>query len=148
MPPRRRPRKCGPAAVELPVDEGRGTVKPGDRKRVPTVGEAVAKAASLVDPSGSDWAVTALLESFEDDERPATAVDDLVGELGSTVGGVDPEGDSPAAAMAAASAIWLATNIDSAGNRELVLRESCRLGFGERIPNDVRDWLEAEHVEL
>lgn len=123
-------------------------MKPGDRQGIPTVAEAVTKAAALCDPQATDWAVTALLESFEDDDRPATAVEDLVGELGSTVGGVDPEGDSPAAAMTAAVAFWLATNIDAAGDRERVLRESARLGFGERIPDEVNAWLEAEGAAL
>ena len=121
-------------------------MKPGDRQGIPTVAEAVTRAAALCDPAAGDWAVTALLESFEDDDRPATAVEDLVGELGSTVGGVDPEGDSPAAAMTAAVAVWLSTNIDSAGDRERVLREAARLGFGDGVPTDVAEWLEAEGV--
>jgi len=122
-------------------------MKPGDRQGVPTVAEAVSAAASVVDPEQSDWAVTVLLESFEDDERPATSVEDLVGELGSTVGGLDPEGDSPAAAMTAAAAVWLATNIDAAGDRDRVLRESARLGFGDRMPANVSEWLTQEGVE-
>lgn len=121
-------------------------MKPGDRQGIPTVAEAVSKAAGLCDPEAADWAVTALLEIFEDDERPATAVDDLGAELASTVGGVDPEGDSPAAAMVAAAAIWLATNID-ADDRERVLRESARLSFGDHPPADVAEWLEAEGVK-
>ena len=121
-------------------------MKPGDRQGIPTVGEAVGKAAGVCDPGGADWAVTALVESFEDDDRPATAVEDLVGELGSTVGGVDPEGDSPAAAMTAAVAVWLATNVDQADDRERVLREAARLGFGDDAPPSVTQWLEAEGV--
>lgn len=123
-------------------------MKPGDRQGVPTVSEAVSAAASVVDPEQSDWTVTVLLESFEDDERPATAVDDLVGELGSTVGGLDPEGDSPAAAMTAAAAVWLATNIDAVGDRDRVLRESARLGFGDRMPDKIAEWLSEAGVEV
>ena len=52
--------------------------------------QVVSRAAAICDPAGSDIAVTALIESFEDDERPTTAVSDLAGELGSTVGGIDP----------------------------------------------------------
>lgn len=121
-------------------------MQPGDRKQIPTVAEAVTRAASLCDPAGGDWAVTALLESFEDDDRPATAVDDLVGELGSTVEGVDPEGDSPAAAMTAAAAVWLSTNFDSAEDRERVLREGARLRFGDGVPAHVAGWLAAAGV--
>jgi hypothetical protein len=122
-------------------------VKPGDRQGIPTVSEAVSKAAHVCDPAATDWAVTALLESFEDDDRPTTAVDDLAEELGSTVGGVDPEGDSPAAAMTAAAAFWLSTNIGAADDRERVLRESARLSFGHDTPADIADWLAAEGIE-
>jgi hypothetical protein len=121
-------------------------VKPGDRQGIPTVAEAVTRAAALCDPSAGDWAVTAMIESFEDDDRPTTAVEDLAGELGSTAEGVDPEGDSPAVAMTAAAAVWLSTNIDSADDRERVLREAARLGFGDGIPANVAAWLEAEGV--
>jgi hypothetical protein len=121
-------------------------VKPGDRQGVPTVAEAVSKAAAVCDPTGADWSVTAFLESFEDDDRPATAVEDLSGELGSTAAGVDPEGDSPAVLMAAAAAFWLATNIDAAEDRDRVLRESAKLAYGDAMPAGVDDWLEAQGV--
>ena len=119
-------------------------MRPGDRHEILTVSEAVSRAAAICDPDGADGAVTALVASFELDDRPATAVDDLAGVLGSTVGGVDPEGDSPAASVTAAVAFWIAANPDPGGNRERVLRESVRLGFGDKVPEDVTAWL-AEH---
>jgi hypothetical protein len=121
-------------------------VRPGDREQVLTVAETVRDAAAICDPGGSDWAVTALLESYEDDDRPATAVEDFPAELVSTAFGVDPEGDSPAAAMAAAVAAWLATNPGDgrADDRERVLREAARLRYHEHFPEHVSEWLHAE----
>ncbi len=123
-------------------------VKPADRQGIPTVAEAVAKAAALCDPAGHDDGVIAFLESFEDDTRPATAVEDLAGELGSTAGGIDPEGDSPAIEMTAATAFWLATNIDQAGDPQRALREAARLAYGEHPPQRLADWLAEQGVDV
>ncbi|HET9152943.1 MAG TPA: hypothetical protein VFN85_02365 [Solirubrobacterales bacterium] len=51
-------------------------MKPGNRETVPTVADVVREAAAICDPGGADAAVTALFESFEDDDRPATAAED------------------------------------------------------------------------
>jgi hypothetical protein len=123
-------------------------MRPGDRHEIPTVSEAVSRAAALCDPAAADGAVTALVASFELDDRPATAVDDLAGILGSTVGGVDPEGDSPAASVAAAVALWLAVNPADGDDRKRILRESVRLGFGDQVPPAVAEWLVIEGVEI
>lgn len=119
-------------------------MQPGDRKPIPTVSEAVSRAAVLCDPEGDDGVVTTLIRVFEDDDRPTTAVEELDEELRTSVEGVDPEGDSAPAQVTAAAALWLATNMDAADDRERVLRESVRLGFGEEPPEHVRLWLEAE----
>jgi hypothetical protein len=68
-------------------------VKPGNRETIPTISEAVREATAIVDPEGTDTAVIGFFESFEDDDRPTTAAEDLQGELLSTVQGIDPEGD-------------------------------------------------------
>jgi hypothetical protein len=52
-------------------------MKPGNRETVPTVADVVREAAAICDPGGADAAVTALFESFEDDDRFATAAEDL-----------------------------------------------------------------------
>lgn len=70
-------------------------MKPGTRETIPTVSEVVRDAAAICDPDGSETAVTALFTSFEDDDRPATAAEDLAGELLETVRGIDAEGDPP-----------------------------------------------------
>jgi hypothetical protein len=123
-------------------------MKPGSRETIPTISEVVREAAAIVDPEGADTAVTGLFESFEDDDRPTTAAEDLRGELLSTVQGIDPEGDDPAALAAAAAAIWLATNPSQADNGEHVLREGTRLVFEGNPPEPLAEWLAARGVEL
>ena len=123
-------------------------MKPGSRETIPTVSEVVREAAAICDPEGTETAVTGLFESFEDDDRPTTAVDDLAGELTSTVRGIDPEGDAPAALAAAAAAVWLATNPAQSGNGDHVLREGVRLVFEGQPPPALSDWLQARGVEV
>jgi hypothetical protein len=123
-------------------------VKPGDRTPIPTVSEVVRRAVALTDPAGEDVAVRAFEESYEDDDRPATAAEDLAGELGSVAGGIDPEGDSPAISVAAAAAFWLSTNFGQADDREHVLVEATRLGLGDPPPPDVEEWLSGQGVRV
>jgi len=92
--------------------------------------------------------VRALEESYEDDDRPATAAEDLGGELKSVAGGIDPEGDSPAVSVAAAAAFWLSTNFDQAHEREHVMVEATRLCLGDPPPPAVEEWLADQGVRV
>jgi hypothetical protein len=121
-------------------------VRPGDRERIPTVDEAVREGAALCDPNGDDAAVRGLIESFEDDERPVTAVEDFVETLTSVERGIDPDQDTPAAQMAVAAAIWLSTNPAQEHHRDHVLREAARLYFHGDPPPDVAEWLELNGI--
>jgi hypothetical protein len=123
-------------------------MKPGSRETIPTISEVVREAVAIVDPEGTETAVTGLFESFEDDDRPATAAEDLRGELLSTAEGIDPEGDAPAALAAVAAATWLATNPSQADNGDHVLREGVRLVFEGNPPEPLAEWLAARGVEL
>jgi hypothetical protein len=123
-------------------------MKPGSRETIPTISEVVREAAAICDPEGTDTAVTGLFESFEDDDRPTTAAEDLRGELLSSVRGIDPEGDNPAALAAAAAAVWLATNPSQADNGDHVLREGTRLVFEGDPPAPLAQWLTGRGVEL
>jgi hypothetical protein len=122
-------------------------MKPGDHERIPTVSEAVRDAVAICDSDGGEEGVTGLLESFEDDDRPATAAEDLLGELLSTARGIDPNGDQPAVAAAAATAAWLATNPAQADAGDHALREGVRLAFQGQPPEALREWLAARGVE-
>ena len=123
-------------------------MKPGNRETIPTISEAVREATAIVDPEGTDTAVIGFFESFEDDDRPATAAEDLRGELLSTVRGIDPEGDDPAALAAAAAAFWLSTNPGQADNGHHVLREGVRLVFEGNPPEPLAEWLAARGVDF
>lgn len=123
-------------------------MKPGSRETIPTISEVVREAAAICDPEGTDAAVTGLFESFEDDDRPTTAAEDLQGELLSTVRGIDSEGDNPAALAAAAAAVWLATNPSQADNGDHVLREGVRLVFEGSPPEPLAEWLAGRGVEI
>jgi hypothetical protein len=116
-------------------------MKPGNHERIPTVSEAVREAVAICDLNGTASGVTAFLESFEDDDRPATAVEDLLGELLSTARGIDPEGDEPAVAATAATAAWLATNPAQADAGDHALREGVRLAFEGRPPEPLLELL-------
>lgn len=122
-------------------------MRPGNRETIPTVAKVVRDAAALCDPDGEEPAITALVASFSDDDRPATAAEDLAEELLDTVRGIDPEGDDPAAAAAAAAAAWLATNPEQVENREHVLREGTRLVFAGDPPAPVSEWLAARGID-
>jgi hypothetical protein len=123
-------------------------VKPGNRETIPTISEAVREATAIVDPEGTDTAVLGFFESFEDDDRPTTAAEDLRGELMSTVRGIDPEGDDPAAMAAAAAAFWLATKPHQADNGDHVLREGVRLVFEGNPPEPLAEWLAVRGVDV
>jgi hypothetical protein len=117
-------------------------VRTGDRQPIPTVSEAVREAAAICDPNGDDAAVRGLIDSFEDDDRPVTAVGDFEETLASVERGIDPDQDTPAAQMTVAAAIWLSTNPDQEHHhREHVLREASRLYFHDEPPPDVAEWL-------
>jgi len=116
-------------------------MRPGDRTQIPTVAEVITKAAAICDPEGDDAAARGLIDSFEDDDRPVTAVEDLAGELTSVERGIDPDQDTPAAQMTVAAAVWLSTNPDQEHEGEHVLREAARLYFHADPPQDVADWL-------
>jgi hypothetical protein len=117
-------------------------MRTGDREPIPTVAEAVREAAAICDPNGGDAGVRGLIDSFEDDDRPVTAVEDFEDLLTSVERGIDPDQDTPAAQMAVAAAVWLSTNPDQEHHhREHVLREAARLYFHDEPPADVAEWL-------
>jgi hypothetical protein len=112
----------------------------------PSVSEVVARAAAICDPHGHDAAVAGVVERFEDDDRPATAVPDLAGVVRATLEEDGPQVIGPQVTMTAVAAAWLATNFEHATDRERVLRESSRAAFDGRPPADVSDWLAEQAV--
>jgi hypothetical protein len=113
-----------------------------------TVASVVKRAVALCDPEGTDDACTQLLLAYEDDDRPAVGlVDTLREELDSTVEGLDPEHDSAAAEVAAAVAHFLASKPTGGSDDEATIREAVRVHWGDDVPENVRDWLDAQGVE-
>jgi hypothetical protein len=106
-------------------------MRPGDREQIGSVAEVVREAAAIVDPDGADGAIAALVEIYEDDDRPATAVEDLLGTLMATAEGIDLEGDEGGVEVSAAAAAWLATNPGQARGHEQshVIREGVRIAY-------------------
>jgi hypothetical protein len=123
-------------------------MEPGSHERIPTVSEAVREATAIADPNGTETAVDALYDSFEDDDRPATAAENLAGELLETVRAIDPEEDEPAAWAAAAGAVWLATNPSQVDKGDHVLREGVRLVFDAKPPEPLAKWLEERGIKI
>ncbi|HYC80795.1 MAG TPA: hypothetical protein VEB65_03355 [Solirubrobacterales bacterium] len=123
-------------------------MRPGDHERIQPVSEAVREAAAITDPDGSDGAIAALVEIYEDDDRPATAVEDLLGTLLATAEGIDLEGDEGGVEVTAAAAAWLATNPAQANGheRDNVVREAVRLAYKGKPPEQVEAWLDGRGI--
>jgi hypothetical protein len=123
-------------------------MRPGDHERIYPVSEVVREAAAITDPNGSDDAITALVEIYEDDDRPSTAVEDLLGTLLATAEGIDLEGDDGGVEVTAAAAAWLAHNPAQASGheRDHVVREAVRMAYKGKPPEAVEAWLEGRGI--
>ena len=112
---------------------------------VPTVADVVRRAVALVDHEGSDDIARELQLVYEDDDRPAAGEgESLREELRGTLAGLDPEGDSGAAAVAAAVASFLATQPEGGSDGSATIREATRVEWHGEPPELVRSWL-ADH---
>jgi hypothetical protein len=121
-------------------------MRSGDHVRIPTVSEVVREATALADATGTETAVSALYDGFEDDDRPVSAVENLTRDLLSTVRAIDPEEDEPAAWAAAAGAVWIARHPREADKGDRVLREGVRLVFKGDPPEPLAGWLQARGI--
>jgi hypothetical protein len=120
----------------------------GSHVRIPTVSEVVREATAIADPEGTETAVKALYDGFEDDDRPATAAENLTRDLLNTVRAIDPEEDEPAAWAAAAAAVWLARHPSQVDKGDRVLREGVRRVFKGDPSEPLAEWLEARGIEV
>src|SRR4029079_6277683 len=79
---------------------------------------------------------------LQDDDRPSTAVEDLIGTLLATAEGIDLEGDEGGVEVTAAAAAWLATNPAEANGheRDHVVREGVRIAYKGKPPEQVEAW--------
>jgi hypothetical protein len=108
----------------------------------PTVAELVRRAAGIVDPSDTLARVGDLERWFEDDDEPARTVPNLERRIGGAVDEIDPEGEEPALAVAAAIVLYLATGPRrEPGDDTALLEQAVRFQFGDDPPEAVTDFL-------
>jgi hypothetical protein len=113
-----------------------------------TVSDVVRRAVALADPEGRDDIAPELLLAYEDDDRAVLGLGaDLWEELRTTVEGLDPEGDSGAAAVAAATAAFLSTQPEGGPDDAATIREAVRVAWGEHPPDHVAAWLQDHGIE-
>ena len=109
---------------------------------VPTVSDVLRRAVALVDAKDHDDTARELMLVYEDDDRPAVGEgESLREELRGTLQGLDPEGDSGAAAVAAAVAAFLATQPEGGSDGSATMREAVRVEWQGEPPEQVRAWL-------
>jgi hypothetical protein len=107
----------------------------------------VHRAVEIADPEAASADLERFLRWFEDRDEPITALPDVDADLAEAVTAIDPEGDSPALAMARAVTTYLAYRRDEIGDdRETVLRLAARAEFDDQPPERVADWLASEGV--
>jgi hypothetical protein len=108
---------------------------------------AVVQAAVDVCDDGSSEAIDELIERFEDDDEPISAVGDIEQRLEQRVGPIE-EGD-PAFRMACAVIVYLAHRRDEINaDADELLRLAARAEFDGRPPDDVTQWLTQQGVTL
>jgi Golgi nucleoside diphosphatase len=114
-----------------------------------TVSDLITRAGGVIDPDAGSEGVSALVAAFEEDDRDAKGVEDLLDELRTAAGEIDPFGDEPPVALTAALAFHL-TGIDDVDdhNRENALQTATRLYYGDEAPEKVRAWLEDRGVKV
>jgi hypothetical protein len=113
-----------------------------------TVAEVVHRAVEVCDPNGANDALAALLERFEDDDEPITAVEDVDERFYEAINSVgDPESD-PELALAGAVAVYLAHRRDELGVDPVeLLRLAVRAEFDGHPPPVVADWLTVQEID-
>ena len=113
----------------------------------PSLADVVNRAVEVRDPAGTSEAAAEFEERFQDRDEPVTAPADV--ELELREAGVDPEDEDPVAVMTVAVASYLAHRRTELGrDRDVLLRLAAQSQFDGRPPDPVRQWLEAQGVEL
>jgi hypothetical protein len=115
-----------------------------------TLSEIVQRAVVVVDPDGNEG-LDDLLQRFEDDDEPLSAVQaDIVRQrIAEGAGALDPQEEDPAVQMAAAVATYLAYRRDEVDEEPGALLElAARAEFDGNPPAHVRAWLADAGIEL
>jgi hypothetical protein len=107
-----------------------------------TLFDIVRRAVDICDPDDSDQRLGRLLEQFEDDDEPVTAIENLEERVAIAVEGVDVEIEDPAVSMATAVILYLARRRDELHDHpSKVLRMAARAEWKGDPPEQVVEWL-------
>jgi len=115
-----------------------------------TLSEIVQRAVVVVDPDGNQG-LDDLLERFQDDDEPLSAVlaDVTRQKIAEGVGALDPQEEDPAVQMAGAVATYLAYRRDEVDEEPGALLElAARAEFNGKPPANVRSWLADVGIEI
>lgn len=116
-----------------------------------TLAALARRAAELVDPTDESADVADFELQFEDADAPARALleDTLDERVEEAVRRIDPEGELPQIAMAAAIVRYLAHKpTEASDDREHVLRLAARAEYHGDPPPVVSDWLVDQGVSV
>jgi hypothetical protein len=116
-----------------------------------TLAQLARRAAELVDPADEDADVADFEQQFEDADEPARALleEPLDQRVEEAVMRVDPEGDLPQIAMAAAIVRYLAHKpSELEDGRDTLLRLAARAQFHGDPPELVAEWLVDQGVAV
>jgi len=116
-----------------------------------TLSQLARRAAELVDPEDEDRDVADFEQAFEDADEPARALleDTLDDRVEEEVRRIDPQGDLPQIAMAAAVVRYLAHKpTELKDDRDHILRLAARAEYHGDPPPVVADWLVDQGVAV
>lgn len=113
-----------------------------------TVAEVVQRAVEACDPEGVSDALISLLERYEDDDVPITAVPVIEDQLDVAVNEIDDPETTPELDMARAVILYLAHRRDELDeDRVQLLRLTVRAEFEGKPPPQLADWLTAQGID-
>lgn len=112
-----------------------------------TVSDAVKRAVEVCDPEGVNDALTSLLERYEDDDVPISAVPSLDEQLDVALNTIDDPDADPELAMAGCVIQYLARRRDELHeDRDELLRLTVRAELDGKPPPAIADWLVQQGV--
>ena len=113
-----------------------------------TYAELVHKGVQTADPHG-EAALGDLLDRYQDRDEALHDPGAFRSELDEELGKLDPEMEDPALHMAGAVAAELAYRAESRdANRETLLRLAARASFQEKVPPQIKAWLDEQGVAV
>jgi hypothetical protein len=113
-------------------------------RRPPTVADLVRRAVEVCDPDGVDPDLGRLEEQFEDDDEPASAVQNLEERLAIALEGSDYEVEKPAVSVAGAVVLYLGAHggeADFDRDPTELIRLAVRSQWHGDLPSEVADWV-------